>query len=217
MEDRRERRHRETRDEILHAARELVEEKGAASLSLREVAKRTGFTPGALYRYFPGGKVEVVAALVAQVVELLGDHMRCVPADLPPDERLIELGLVYLEFAREHPDALSLIVESVATLESVDVTDPNQSILASTSVFAIIDEAMRAGVAGEEARELSEDDYMLMWHGAWAFLHGIAIIERVHPHHERLYRARARDLLQVYVNGLKTDWTRHGSGDGQRG
>jgi AcrR family transcriptional regulator len=214
--DRRERRHSETRDEILQAARELVDEKGAAGMSLREVAKRTGFTPGALYRYFPGGKVEVVSALVAQVVELLGDHMRRVPTDLPPDERLIELGLVYLEFAREHPDALSLIVESVAALEDVDVTDPNESILASTSVFAIIDEAMRAGVTGDAAGALSDDDYMLMWHGAWAFLHGIAIIERVHPHHERLYRTRARDLLQLYVNGLKTDWMKR-DGDGQKG
>ena len=47
--DRRERRHNETREEILRAARALVVEKGAAELSLREVAARTQFTPPALY------------------------------------------------------------------------------------------------------------------------------------------------------------------------
>ena len=45
-----------------------------------------------------------------------------------------------------------------------------------------------------------------MWHGAWAFLHGIVAVERVHPHHHDLFRARARDLIRAYLNGLMTEW-----------
>ena len=48
----RERHHSETREEILAAAREVLLERGAADLSLREIARRAGFSPGALYKYF---------------------------------------------------------------------------------------------------------------------------------------------------------------------
>jgi len=204
--DRRERRHSETREEILRAARALVVEKGAGDLSLREVAARTQFTPPALYRYFPGGKEEVLRAIASECLEQLGAHLRRVPDGLPADERLIELGLVYLEFGREHPEELGLIFDSIAALESLDVADPDESVFAPTSLFGIVDRAIRDGVESAGLKAQSEDDIVLMWHGAWAFLHGIVAVERVHPHHHDLFRARARDLLRAYLNGLMTDW-----------
>ena len=45
---RRERRHAETRDDIRAAAREVLLERGAAELSLREIARRARYSPGAL-------------------------------------------------------------------------------------------------------------------------------------------------------------------------
>lgn len=209
--DRKERRHKETRDEILRAARMLVVEKGAGELSLREVAARTQFTPPALYRYFPGGKDEVLAGIAREALEQLGAHLRRVPAGLPADERLIELGLVYLEFGREHPDELGLMFESIAALEARDVTDIDESLLDPTSLFGIVDRAVRDGVESAGLKAASEDDIVLMWHGAWAFLHGIVAVERVHPHHHDLFRARGRDLIRAYLNGLKTDWTGGGA------
>ena len=46
---RRERRHRETHDEIVRVARQIVMESGASRLTVREIARRTDFTPSALY------------------------------------------------------------------------------------------------------------------------------------------------------------------------
>jgi hypothetical protein len=36
----------------------------------------------------------------------------------------------------------------------------------------------------------------------------MSVVEKLHPHHEEMYRTRARDVLRAFINGLKTDWTR---------
>ena len=99
---RRDRRRLATRAEILAAARELLLEVGPEGLSLRQVARRADFSPAALYTYFPS-KDALVVSLFEESFERLYDYLRRVPGDLPPDRRVIELGLAYMEFARDNP------------------------------------------------------------------------------------------------------------------
>ncbi|HEY8471537.1 MAG TPA: TetR/AcrR family transcriptional regulator [Natronosporangium sp.] len=51
--DRRRQRRRETIEEILRIAIEVMAEEGVAALSLSEVARRLGIRPPSLYKYFP--------------------------------------------------------------------------------------------------------------------------------------------------------------------
>jgi AcrR family transcriptional regulator len=51
--DRRARRRRETIEEILDIARDVMTEEGVNGLSLAEVARRLGVQPPSLYKYFP--------------------------------------------------------------------------------------------------------------------------------------------------------------------
>jgi AcrR family transcriptional regulator len=62
--DRRTRRRRETIEEILDVALEVMAEDGVAALSLAEVARRMGLRPPSLYQYFPS-KVAIYDALFA--------------------------------------------------------------------------------------------------------------------------------------------------------
>ena len=73
---RQERRHNETRAEILRAARKLVIESGAQTLSVREIARRTDFTPSALYRYFEGGRQEILLEIARGSLDVLESHLR---------------------------------------------------------------------------------------------------------------------------------------------
>ena len=203
---RRDKRHQETRDDVLRAARRLVKERGAENLTMREVARGTGLTAPALYRYFEGGKEEIILALARQDLDLIAAHLRKVPADLPPDERLVELGLAYLDFARRHPDEFDLLLANLSAVGSLDVESGMQTLTLSP-LLGIIDDAIREGIAAGTLRADSEDDVMLMWHGAWALVHGLVAVERTNEHHKELFRARARDILRAFVNGLKTDWT----------
>jgi AcrR family transcriptional regulator len=205
--DRRERRYRETRREILRAARRVVARRGARDCSVRDIAELVGFSAPALYRYFPGGKDEILVALARENLAFLGRHLRRVPADLPPEERIIELGLVYLEFAREHGENLGILFESLAAVEAEEL-DAAAGALARDEIFAIVDKAFRDAVDAGVLVAREPSDVVVMWHGAWSLLHGMSVVEKLHPHHEEMYRTRARDVLRAFINGLKTDWTR---------
>ena len=63
-------------------------ERGAADLSLREIARRAGFSPGALYKYFDS-KDDVIKALADGAMGALLLEFDKVPAELPPDERAL--------------------------------------------------------------------------------------------------------------------------------
>ena len=203
---RQDKRHQETRDEILSAARAVVVERGARNLTVRELAGRVDFTAPALYRYFEGGRDEILLALAAQDLDHLSAHLLAVPDALPVDERLIELGLAYIQFAREHPAELDLLFESLGAL-SREAQDGSLEVLTPTPLFQIIQSVLEDGIAQGVLHARDEDDVMLMWHGAWALVHGLVAVERTHQHHDELFRARARDVLRAFVNGLKTDWT----------
>jgi AcrR family transcriptional regulator len=55
---------------VLDAARAVFEESGLEGASVREIAKRAGYTPGAIYSYFPS-KEAIYAALIAEALDRL--------------------------------------------------------------------------------------------------------------------------------------------------
>ena len=64
---RREREREARREAMLGAARAVFAEKGYEGATLDEVAERAGFGKGTLYNYFPGGKEEILFALMDDV------------------------------------------------------------------------------------------------------------------------------------------------------
>jgi AcrR family transcriptional regulator len=57
---------------ILAAAKEVFEEHGLDGANVREIAKRAGYTPGAIYSYFTA-KEEIYGALLADSLERLNE------------------------------------------------------------------------------------------------------------------------------------------------
>eukprot|EP01041_Mallomonas_annulata_P026756 gene26756-48174_t len=55
---------------VLDAARSVFAEKGVEGASIREIARRAGYTPGAIYSYFDS-KEAIYAALLAESLERL--------------------------------------------------------------------------------------------------------------------------------------------------
>ncbi len=54
---------------ILHAAEEVIAEKGFAKATLDEIAVRAEFGKGTLYNYFPDGKTEILFAIFEQLFD----------------------------------------------------------------------------------------------------------------------------------------------------
>jgi len=171
---RRDRRHLDTREEILSAARELLLEVGPEALSLRQVARRADFSPAALYNYF-SSRDEIVASLFAESFEKLDSYLRRVPIDLPLKTRVVELGMAYLDFGRDNPVDLRCVLAATS-----------QEGLASSSAMALGQSALR--LIGDTFREgmqqgLFAPDQSLsvpeLAYGVWALVHGLVSISSI--------------------------------------
>src|SRR5262245_52695197 len=71
---RREKGRQEMRGAILAEARRLLTEQGAEAVSMRAIARAIGYTPGALYEYFPA-KEDVFHALYFEGTDGLAGRM----------------------------------------------------------------------------------------------------------------------------------------------
>ena len=116
----RERRHRALagarRDHILAAARAAFFELGLEGASLREIARRAGYTAGAIYSYFRS-KEDIYAALLGESLQRLNARVR--QTQLPPaaaaqagrpsaTDELRASALAFFDFYRENPRDLDL-------------------------------------------------------------------------------------------------------------
>jgi AcrR family transcriptional regulator len=85
---------------LLKAAGKALEQKGIASLSLRDAARRAGVSHNAPYRHF-ADREALLAALAAEGFAMLADRLR--------GRQGAELGMAYVQFALEHPQRFRLM------------------------------------------------------------------------------------------------------------
>lgn len=95
---------------LLEAAERTVEAEGLAALSVRGVAHDVGTTTRAVYSLF-GSKDGLVVALGARAFDLLGTAVTALPETDDPAADLVEAGLVFRRFAREHPALFTVGVQ----------------------------------------------------------------------------------------------------------
>ena len=91
------------RREILDAARELFVCEGYASVSLRKIARRIGYTPMAIYVHFRD-KSEILDCICEESFACFrANAERLDGLGLPPRERLAAGLRAYVDFGLEHP------------------------------------------------------------------------------------------------------------------
>jgi AcrR family transcriptional regulator len=171
---RRARRRDAVEQRIIAAARQaLLDRTTADSLSLRDVARRADFTPGALYRYFDSREALLVS-LFRQALDLLASYVEPAAAEQRGLPRLRAVAAAYLAFGRDHPQDLALIFQSSAHVptweEYAEVARPF-----STLVVAIrqdVEAGLLALPPGLDGAGLA--------YALWAQLHGMAELQRVH-------------------------------------
>lgn len=89
---------------LLSAATDIISESGVESVSVREVARRAGVSPGAPFRHFPT-KEALLAAVAGQAMERLAEAVRekQSPRDDDPLGQIEAIGLAYLAWAQANP------------------------------------------------------------------------------------------------------------------
>ncbi|MES1176418.1 MAG: TetR/AcrR family transcriptional regulator [Myxococcales bacterium] len=87
---------------ILTAARDLFLEAGVARFSLREVARRVGISPAAVYRHFEHKEALILAACT-QGFQIFSSYLVRALAASTPLSRLLAAGEQYRAFGLENP------------------------------------------------------------------------------------------------------------------
>lgn len=106
-------RHAEARRQAVMAAREIMAAGGTRNVTIAAVAKALKFTSPALYRYFPGGRVELLRAVHHTVTESLAAEMIVARDRQPADDVSAQLhALTYTVFSWSlaHPGEFSLLM-----------------------------------------------------------------------------------------------------------
>jgi AcrR family transcriptional regulator len=166
------------RGEIITAARQLLENGSAESVTLRSVARAVGITAPSIYTHFMS-RDEIMQAIVEEAFEELRGILS-VGADLEPAAQLRAVSDAYLRFARERPQRYRLMfggVWNAADAQRAAAVPPDLSDLGQSPMRVIIGVIQRCVDAGVIDSDSPADDAALLW----ISLHGYAELKRTSP------------------------------------
>jgi AcrR family transcriptional regulator len=190
-----ERRSEQTRVEILDTALKMIVETGLGGLSIRALADRIDYTPGALYTYFDT-KEQLIDSVRERCFVQLNDYLsKHIAAAGTPGKMLLEAGMAYVTFASEHPNEYHLMF----SLEPSRSTAGEQRAIAMRELVHILE----AGVAAGSFKTRSDYSMEAIALHCWATVHGLASLQSTVLRDERQHVAGlARVILKKVVEGI---------------
>lgn len=186
-----------TRQALLDAALELLEDQSLSSLGLREVTRAAGVAPTAFYRHFRS-TADLGAALVEEALGSLHPMIRTTVSTTGDSEERIDRAL---DLIADHVAAHPAHVRFVARERHGGVRPVREAIRAELARFA---GEVRAELAEDPvSRGWSEDDLLMLAHlyvdqmlvAASLFLEAPAAT----PGHEQVRRLAARQLRLISI------------------
>jgi len=197
--------HGDLRLALVGEALKLVEERGVAGLTLREVARRAGVSEAAPYRHFASKDALVAAVAEDGFQSMLARVRRALAgASADPAERLEAVGAAYVRFAVERPAHFRVmfgrdVAESHGFKGLWDAGQANFEALLHE-----IAAAQKAGlVAGRDRRPAAR--------ALWSALHGLAFLlvdgllarQGLGPRGRNGVEALARQVTRALLEGLR--------------
>lgn len=101
-----------TKERIVEAAYALVARFGPARTSIEDVAVAAGVSRATMYRYFPGGRAELIDEVVTYEYRLFFLRLYEAISDAETLEEVMELGLRTAHRAIEDHDVLQMILRT---------------------------------------------------------------------------------------------------------
>jgi AcrR family transcriptional regulator len=159
-------------DDILSAALRLVEQKGAAGITMREVAAELGYSATAIYQHF-ASKEELLLALKLQAGDLLAEEMEVARQEPTLEAQLHGMAHRYLEFGLENPAYFRLIFQDI-----LPGLQPSAEYLARMRrSWAIVRETLAAWIEARGIPDIVPDHEANV---VWPMVHGITSLVLSH-------------------------------------
>jgi AcrR family transcriptional regulator len=161
--------HGDLRNALLREGRQLLEEMGAAELSLRECARRVGVSEAAPSRHFEG-KEGLLAGIASDGFrELAAQRLAIVELKLSPLEEAREMLLSYVRYAQANKGVFNLMVGP----RILDTRRHAELLEEGAKSFNLFSESL-VRLAIDSGWPRSQVD--LVAHSAWAMEHGLATL-----------------------------------------
>jgi AcrR family transcriptional regulator len=157
--------HGDLRRALVDAARQLLERDGPNALSLRAVAREAGVSPAAPYHHFKD-KSELLDAVAEQGWAMLSEFLvgtKTTSTDMR--DKVSEVGLSYVKFARAHPALYRLMYDCSRNRAAL----PEHSDKAHGAFGHVRERLIAAGVREDDTLGIE-----LATIGSWCAAHGLA-------------------------------------------
>lgn len=148
------------------AGLKLLEEQGAHSFTLAEVASRIGVSTAALYRHY-ADRDAFLASLAIECFRSFESRLRRAGAKAVGMKRLNAMTLAYLSFAERHGQRYALMFSA-----HLDQNKYAQLEVAGDEAFAVLMEALRDPQLRIAPREVQAAAVQV-----WAHCHGLAALK----------------------------------------
>ncbi len=184
------------RKEAQSKALQLFSNEGLPAFTMRGIATGLGLTAMALYRYFPGGKSEIIEAIRCQGFKSLAQEFNDVESRIEEAmECLVAMLKSGTRFALVNPAQYRLMFDITQTS---DVTDGSPVAAARAEAWSFIERA--TGRCIDEG--VLEGDKKVLPHILVAALHGCVAFEISHqPYSERTIKVLLDPLLEILMRG----------------
>jgi AcrR family transcriptional regulator len=174
---------RSVRDELLHAAVEMLNQHGPDALQTRKIASAAGTSTMAVYTYF-GGMPALIAAVAEEGLRQFDAALTVAPTSDPVAD-LMATGIAYRRFAIERPHMYRLMFGSTS---AHGINAPAHNVLTLTvaeiserypSFAHVVRGVHRSMVAGRITAGSADDDATVVAIAArfWASVHGFVMLE----------------------------------------
>lgn len=185
------------RARVFDAARATFLELGLERASLREIAKRAGYTPGAIQGYF-ASKEAVYVALLGESLERLNGCIKAasegVRSSAGPAARLRGTASAFFDFYREHPHDLDLGFDLFKGVPRGLTFELNERLVAR----------LRAAFApcGEALRQLGLDAQSVQAEVISLSAHAVGLLVLSHTGGIRMFKQESQQLFTRYLDSL---------------
>ena len=178
-----------------------LREHGDTAISLRALAKRLGVSAPALYRHF-SDRDSLLAELAVTGFEALRARLRAV-APSEPHRALIDIGRVYVSFARDEPNLYRLMFGGRVLPKGVHPRLDE----AGRGAFQVLEDTV---ARGQSAGYLKPLPLALMTAAAWSLVHGLAQLSiDGHLPDTRAEPLLTEGVLTLLLDGARSDHQQH--------
>ncbi len=191
-----------SRERIITAAVELLDERGLGGFTMRGLGERLGVEAMAIYHYFPH-KQALLEALGTGVdlAAFFGDFVGIPIAGRSATDLVVGLGMRYLQFAQENPAQFTLLF-SVLPIDYTSWED----FVNGTSTFQIPQSAVQRGIETGEFLPRPGFGANEMSYALWALVHGLAMLRHtrlraLEADFDTLHRTLLEQLAETFMGG----------------